>query len=170
LSASCQICPSEIAHEGLKDFTSRLLDQQNRQSVIRQFEEAFGNQLISLNSERGNDWQEALWKTGAWLDAPSPPKFENVDLFIGSTSATAPPIKFSAIFPIRYWIQAYEAHRYHVRVFAFSEYWEVAQIAAVAAFKQILEIDDEGLYDFLKKQRQSYVPAIPASLEKLPLE
>jgi HD superfamily phosphohydrolase len=69
---------SHISGEELKDFTARLLDSKRREEAIREFEEALGEELLKRDSALGSDWKEALWRAGAWLDVPSPPKFENV--------------------------------------------------------------------------------------------
>jgi len=144
---------SHLAGEELKDFTARLLDPKRRDTAVKEFEQAFGEELLTRNEELGSNWQEALWNAGAWLDVPSAPKFENVNLLVGSSSTRDEPIRLSSIFPIRYWIQAYEAHRYHIRVFAFSEYLNEASVAAKAALRRILNINDPAFYAALDKNR-----------------
>ena len=84
---------SHMPGEVLKDFTSRLLDKKKRAQTIKEFEQAFGEELLKLNPGLGKSWEEALWTAGAWLDVPNPPKFENVELMIGSDSD---PEKLSA--------------------------------------------------------------------------
>ena len=143
---------SGASDQALKDFTSRLLDPKRRPQIVSEFEEIFGNGLINLNPSLGSDWKEALRTAGAWLDVPSPPKFDNVELMVGSDTLTDQPVSLTAIFPIRYWIQAYEAHRYHVRVFAFSEFAKDAQAAAIAAMRQMLKVEDEKFYEALVKR------------------
>ena len=136
---------SHLAGEELKDFTARLLDSKRRDGAIQDFEQAYGEELLSRNAKLGANWREALWNAGAWLDVPSPPKFENVNLLVGASASRDEPVRLSSIFPIRYWIQAYEAHRYHIRIFAFSECFDDAIVAAKAAMKRILKITDSSI-------------------------
>lgn len=144
---------SHMAGDELKDFTARLLDPKRRDLAISEFEQAFGEELLKRDSSLGSDWREALWNAGAWLDVPSVPKFENVNLLVGTSGAHDQPLKLSTIFPIRYWIQAYEAHRYHVRVFAFSEYFDDATVAAKSAMQRVLKISDPEFYKALERPR-----------------
>jgi HD superfamily phosphohydrolase len=150
--------PNMFTHlraEVIKDFTSRLLDpdQKKRAAAIAEFEESFGRELLKRNRGLGETWEEALLTAGAWLDAPTAPKFENVNLMVGARSGADNPIPLSSVFPIQSWIQAYEAHRYNVRVFAFSEYADDACICAKAAMKHVLKIDDTEFYDSMVKPR-----------------
>lgn len=145
---------SHIPGDALKDFTSRLVDSKRRDSAVAEFEEVFGEELLKQNGTLGQTWKDALWKTGAWLDVPSPPKFENVDLVVGADSGADKAVQLASIFPIRYWIQAYQAHRYHVRVFAFSEFADIASAAAKIAMRKVLKIDDVEFIDSLAKSRK----------------
>ncbi len=142
---------SHAQGELLKDFFSILIDQpEKREAVKLQFEEIMGSEILRLDSSLGKDWHDALWKTGAWLDVPGAPKFENIRLLVGSGKDARP---LSAIFPIEYWIQAYEAHRYHVRVFAFSEYQEVVMKAARRACREVIKIEAEEFYELTERKR-----------------
>lgn len=136
--------------EMLANFISVLLDKARRQQTIDYFEEQLGQELLRLDPKLGATPQQALWKAGMWLDVPGPPKFENIDLLIGeATHETA----LSSIFPIQYWIQAYESHRYHVRIFAFSEYFEVAEKAGRTTCKKIIGIEDDSFFKAAQKAR-----------------
>jgi len=59
----------------------------------------------------------------------------------------------SSIVPIQYWIQAYESRRYHVRLFAFSEYFEIAQTAAKNTRKKIIGIEQDSFFKAAQKPR-----------------
>lgn len=134
----------------LSDFISVLLDPQRRSGKIKEFEDELGKQLLKLDPKLGKSTEEALWKTGSWLDVPKPPKFENVDLLIGSSSESVP---LSDVFPIQYWIQAYESHRYHVRVFAFSEYENLVRKAARQAAEKVIKIKSASFYKAVERRR-----------------
>ena len=117
---------------------------------MKEFESELGKELIRLDPSLGSTPKQALWKTGMWLDVPGPPKFENIDLLIGQgKDETA----LSSIVPIQYWIQAYESRRYHVRLFAFSEYFEVAQTAAKNTRKKIIGIEQDSFFKAAQKPR-----------------
>src|SRR5579872_1268641 len=129
--------------EMLANFISVLLDKARRQQTMDHFEKELGQELVRLDSHLGATPQQALWKAGMWLDVPGPPKFENIDLLIGEAKHET---ALSSIFPIQYWIQAYESHRYHVRIFAFSEYFEIAEKAARNTCKKIIGIEDDSFF------------------------
>jgi hypothetical protein len=120
---------------------SKLLDrkpgapQDRREAVMKQFHEVMGSELLKLKPELGKTAEEALRNAGAWLDAPKPPKFEDINLILGSSGDRIP---LSEVFPIRYWIQAYESHRYTARVFSFSEHIDEVRAAARAACEQVI--------------------------------
>jgi len=144
---------SKFSHaEGgqLSEFMSVLLDkkprtrQDRREAVIRKFHDVMGAELIKLRPELGGTPEEAVRNAGAWLDAPRPPKFENINLILGSSSDKIP---LSEVFPIRYWIQAYESHRYTARVFAFSEHVDVVRLAAREACEQVIGVTVDSFYE-----------------------
>jgi uncharacterized protein len=144
---------SMFSHEKgelLANFISILLDKKKRGDEITRFENHLGTELLKLDAKLGKSPDEALWNTGMWLDVPNPPKFENIDLLIGDEDKATP---LSSIFPIQYWIQAYESHRYHVRIFAFSEYYEVAEVAAKNTCKAIIGITDDAFFEAAQKDR-----------------
>ncbi len=143
---------SHAQGEMLANFISVLLDPARRGSTISEFEKALGEELLKIEPKLGSTPAEATWKAGAWLDVPSPPKFENIHLLIGHPNKSQP---FSEVFPIEYWIQAYESHRYEVRIFAFSEYFEITKEAARNACKRVLGIHSDSFYDAAQKVRSS---------------
>jgi uncharacterized protein len=139
------------AQEGLlKDFFSILADPERRDATRNLFEEVMGKELIRIDSSLGTNYLDALAKTGSWLDIPSAPKFENIGLLVGNAVDAKP---LSAVFPIEYWIQAYEAHRYHVRVFCFSEYRPIVLRAARRACREVMKIESDDFYELAEKKR-----------------
>lgn len=136
--------------EMLANFISVLLDKTRRQQKMKEFEQELGAELIRLDGSLGSSPDDALWKAGAWLDVPGPPKFENINLVIGEKNDET---ALSSIFPIQYWIQAYESHRYHVRIFAFSEYFDVVEKAAKNTCKKIIGIEDDSFFKAAQKSR-----------------
>jgi HD superfamily phosphohydrolase len=143
---------SHAQGEMLANFISILLDPARRGDAIKEFEKALGEELLNIDSRLGASPSEAIWRAGAWLDVPSPPKFENIHLLIGHPNKSQP---FSEVFPIEYWIQAYESHRYEVRIFAFSEYFEITKRAARSACKRVIGISSDAFYDAAQKVRSS---------------
>lgn len=144
---------SMFSHEKgelLANFISVLLDKKRRNATVSLFQNQLGEELLRIDPSLGSSPEEALWKTGMWLDVPNPPKFENIDLLIGDEHKTTP---LSSIFPIQYWIQAYESHRYHIRIFAFSEYYDVAELAARNTCKSIIGISDDAFFKAAQKER-----------------
>ena len=128
------------------NFISQLMDNERRSDTIAKFEEAMGTELLKLKAELGSTSKQALLRAGVWLDVPKPPKFENIHLLIGDP---ADAVALADVFPIEYWIQAYEAHRYKVRVFAFPEYFPQAQIAVRIAVEKIIGIHSKTYLDSL---------------------
>lgn len=106
--------------------------------------------VTPLDQNLGATPADAMWKTGMWLDVPRPPKFENIHLLIGDEDEAE---ALSDVFPIEYWIQAYESHRYEVRIFAFSEYFEIAKEAARNACKRVIGIKNDSFYGAAQKRR-----------------
>ncbi|HSE48009.1 MAG TPA: hypothetical protein VLA96_02245, partial [Terriglobales bacterium] len=131
------------------DFISRLMDKARRGATIDAFETAMGVELLKLKPSLGKTPKEALLTAGMWLDVPKPPKFENIHLLIGDPDA----VMLADIFPIEYWIQAYEAHRYRIRVFAFSEYLPEARIAVKAAIKIVMKITSNSYLETVVQAR-----------------
>jgi hypothetical protein len=131
----------------LKDFFSILIDPQRRSQIKNRFEEILGGEILKIDAALGRNWTEALLKTGAWLDIPTVPKFENVSLLVG-----ARPL--ASFFPVDYWIQAYVAHRYHVRVFAFPEFEDLVMRAARRTCKELIKIESDDFYEQAERKRK----------------
>lgn len=126
------------------DFLTTLEDKQLRDNLISDLERAIGEELLVRNPNLGSGHAEALARAGVWIDAPKPPRFEDVDEMIrGETSETDVPL--AQLFPVGPWTHAYAAYRYEVRIFAFSEYVEKATPAAKAAIQRVLGISSASL-------------------------
>ena len=128
------------------DFISQLMDKVRRSDTIRKFEDAMGVELLNLDKKLGTSSDDALLNAGVWLDVPKPPKFENIHLLIGDPSDA---VALADVFPIEYWIQAYEAHRYKIRVFAFPQFFSQAQIAVRSAVEKVIGIHSKAYLDSL---------------------
>jgi len=146
--------PSATHAEGLliQDFLIDLHDRQRRDGLILELENKIGQELLKLDSTLGTTPAEATARAGVWVDAPKPPKFEDVDeMIMGARLAAGVPL--AQLFPIREWTQAYEHYRYQVRIFAFSEYFDVAASAAKIAMQRMLEINSESFYTSIRRAR-----------------
>ena len=119
---------------------SELQKPEKLNRLKERFEATLALRLMELRPELGTDIEGSLTSAGVWFDAPKPPKFDKLeDLFVGDDSGQ---IAITAIFPISSWIQAYITYRYHIRIFAFSEYVEDVKEAARHACKLELSIDN----------------------------
>ena len=67
---------------------------------------------------------------------------------------TSAGVPLAQLFPIREWTEAYLHYRYQVRTFAFSEYFDIATMAAKNAMKRILEISRDSFYDGIRRERR----------------
>jgi HD superfamily phosphohydrolase len=117
----------------VRSFMTSLQDKDKRASVIEGFETAMGRGILQLRPGFGKDPREALHRAGAWLDVPKTPDFEDADAILGKPPAT---VSIDRVFPIGHWTEAYKAHRYFVRVFAFSEYVDIVDQAAQDAISR----------------------------------
>jgi HD superfamily phosphohydrolase len=136
----------------LTDFLTNLQDNERREELASQVEQAIGEELNTLGV--GASAEDALYKAGVWLDVPSPPKFEDVEeLVIGADQAWS-SATFTQVFPVGQWTQAYTHFRYSVRIFSFSEYVRQTEIAAKKAMQKILNIKSDSFYDRVRRSRQ----------------
>jgi HD superfamily phosphohydrolase len=151
---------SKFSHaEGglLSEFITVLLDKNppkkglsKRNETISRFHRVLGENLVRLYPDSWKTPEEALRKAGAWLDAPKPPKFENINLLVGSLADAVP---LSEVFPVQFWIQAYESHRYCVRIFAFSEYAKQVREAARSACEEVIGPTTDSFYQAAERTR-----------------
>jgi len=112
--------PPPAQAKQLENFFSKLGDKDNKKKLLAQFELTVGQELIKHRQDLGTDPIRACWKAGVRLDVPSGPSFEGMDELIGEASPTQ-LVRISDMFPIGKWTEAYQSHRYNVRVFAFSD-------------------------------------------------
>jgi uncharacterized protein len=137
---------SAVSHaEGalIKDFFSSLQDKAKRDELIMKLETRIGEGLVG--PKWGSNAKEALWKAGVWVDVPKAPKFEDMKVLIGRTKDTlGVPIK--DIFPIGQWTEAYEAHRFYVRIYAFSESASDVESAARKAIETVIGIKSNEFF------------------------
>jgi HD superfamily phosphohydrolase len=82
--------PSATHAEGIliSDFLLDLHDAKRRETVISSLEQAIGEELLKLNPVTGSTPFEAAARAGIWVDAPKPPKFEDVDEMVMGPSTT----------------------------------------------------------------------------------
>jgi hypothetical protein len=129
----------------IKNFFSSLQDKARRDELIEPLETEIGEELLRQNKKLGGDAKEALWNAGVWVDVPKAPKFEDMKVLIGRTKDTAGvPIK--DIFPIGQWTEAYEAHRFYVRIYAFSESTGETEVAARRAIENVIAIKSDEFF------------------------
>jgi HD superfamily phosphohydrolase len=138
----------------IQDFLMELNDRQLRDGRIRDLEYAIGEELLKLDSTLGTEPLEATALVGVWVDAPKPPKFEGVDEMVVGPRETSSGVPLAQLFPIREWTQAYEHYRYQVRIFAFSEYFDITAVAAKLAMQRKLGIASDSFYESIKRERR----------------
>jgi len=136
----------------VKDFIADLQDRTRRERVITALEAAIGEELLRRMPCLGDSADQALAKAGVWVDAPKPPKFEDVDNLVQDAGSSG--ARVAQIFPIREWTQAYAHYRYEVRFFSFSEYAEEASKAAQIAMTKVLGIESQSFYDGIRTVRR----------------
>jgi HD superfamily phosphohydrolase len=126
-----------------QEIYNKLLLGEQRDKLIQDLERAIGEELIKIQSNLGSDPVDALALAGVWVDAPKPPKFEDINEIVMGASSANPTGPVMDIFPICEWIQAYERYQYQVRIFSFSEYYDVTVRAVKTAMKQTLGIESD---------------------------
>jgi HD superfamily phosphohydrolase len=132
----------------LSRFMSDVLKKEKKDELVAQFEAAMGEELMKLLPDLESTAEAILARTGTWFDVPKPPTFNKLEeLLIEAT-------KITDVFPITSWIQAYISYRYHVRVFAFSEFVGQVEKAARYACQKVLDIKDPNFVDLMKKDRE----------------
>ena len=136
----------------LKNFFTKVEDKAQRSIRIDELEKEIGNQLLVLNAALGASYVEALRTTGVWLDVPTVPKFEDISVIVGKSKGS-PGVKIGDVFPIGQWTEAYEAHRFYIRIYAFSEYLEISRDAARKAIETIFGINGDEFFAVASKVR-----------------
>ena len=97
----------------------------------------------------GRSPEEAVWRAGAWVDAPALPSFEDVEFSNGDYPSTT----LGSVFPVEEWTEAYQAHRYYVRVYSYSDYIEPTAKAARTAFQEVSKIRSPEFYKACRRHR-----------------
>jgi len=109
-------------------------------------------ELLKLDPSLGGSPDDALMNSGIWVDVPKVPKFEDINVIVGKTKAYA-GVKILDVFPIGQWTEAYEAHRFYIRVFSFSEYLQIAKVAVRTAIENQLHIKSDAVFNQASKTR-----------------
>lgn len=76
--------------------------------------------------------------------------FEGMDELIGESQG---PVRIGDVFPINKWTEAYHAHRYAIRLYAFSEYCNDVAIAGKKALAEVTKISDPDFYNRCRRNR-----------------
>ncbi len=134
----------------VRSFLTSLQDKHKRAAVITEFESAIGAYILDQDPGFAKTMDQALYKAGVWLDVPKTPDFEDADAIIGKPPAT---VSIDRVFPIGHWTEAYKAHRYYIRVFAFSEYVELIDAAAQHAIRQVVKVGSQEFFESARKPR-----------------
>jgi uncharacterized protein len=130
----------------VKDFFSSLQDKARREELIQKLEITIGERLVAQDKSFGNDPARALRTAGVWVDVPAVPKFEDMKIVIGGTKGgIGVPIK--DFFPIGQWTEAYEAHRFYVRIFSFSEFAAQAETAGREAISAVIGVTSNDFFE-----------------------
>lgn len=145
--------PTHAEGELIGEFLLDIQERKERNRLVGDLERAIGEELVKLDQDLGPDPIEATAQAGVWVDAPKPPKFEDVDETLVDAGSASMGVPLADVFPIREWTQAYQAYRYQVRIFAFSEYWDTASKAAKAAMQRVLNISSDSFYDGIRRGR-----------------
>jgi len=144
--------PSGLEARQLSDFFSRLGDPGTKKTVMDSVEQEMGRELVIRKPALGTDPALACLRAGAWLDVPSLPTFEGMDELIGESRGQE-SVRIGDVFPINKWTEAYHAHRYAIRVYAFSEYCSDVAVAARKALEQVTKITDPEFYKRCRRNR-----------------
>jgi len=107
-----------------------------------------------LDSSLGPDYAKALLEAGVWLDAPRPPRFEELEDILIAMGPGTPDVPLRGIFPIDKWQEAYLSYKYYVRVFSFSEYSALTERAAKVAMERVIHIGDDSFYTCAHRKRE----------------
>ncbi len=142
-----------VSHSGgelIKEFFLMLRERDKRAGLVADLERAFGEELVQVDSRlAGKASAEALWIAGAWVDVPKPPKVEEVELSTGEY----PTVTLENLFPVEEWTEAYQSHRYYVRVYAYSEYVQSAAKAARVAVERVIGIREDAFFESCLRKR-----------------
>jgi HD superfamily phosphohydrolase len=144
--------PAGLEAKLLGDFFSKLGDPGTKPAILGKVEDVMGRELSKRRGELGSDPKVACMRAGAWFDVPSLPTFEGMDELIGETDGEN-AVRIGDIFPINKWTEAYQAHRYAVRVYSFSEYASDVAVAARKGLEEVSSITDPDFYHRCRRNR-----------------
>lgn len=136
-----------------KTFLVDLQDPDNGDKKIHELENAIGAELLIAKKDIAQTPEEALAEAGVWLDVPKAPEFHEVTDMVVREDARSSGVQLTRIFPIKQWTEAYTHFRYHVRIFAFSEYLYLVEPAAKKAMERIVKIRGNQFYSIIKRDR-----------------
>lgn len=134
----------------IRAYLTSLQDKEKRQGLIAAFEGEIGKELLKLDTGLASTPQEAVHTAGVWVDVPTTPDIEDADAMVGQSPAA---VSIDKIFPIGHWTEAYKAHRYYVRIFAFSEYFTQVERATRKAIQSVIGVSSGDFFDFARKAR-----------------
>lgn len=137
----------------LGDFLTDLQDRMKKLQRIEELEQEIGRELLKADAGLGKSVDEVLMTTGIWVDVPKPPKFEDIDELVMRKTDEMGGVPLKDLFPIREWTEAYTHYRYPVRIFSFSEYYELARGAAKSAMQKVLNIQADSFYKKVMRMR-----------------
>jgi HD superfamily phosphohydrolase len=137
---------SGLERKLVRDFFSTLEDKESREKQISAIEAEIGKELWRIDPKMAASPEDAIWKAGIWFDLPKVPEFEGMDELVGETDSTL-MIRIGDIFPIGKWTEAYQAHRYAARIYAFSEYVGQTITAAKLAMQRVTKITNDDYYE-----------------------
>jgi HD superfamily phosphohydrolase len=121
-----------------------------RDELLDAMEDRIGLELLKIDPLLAASPKEALLKAGVWFDVPVPPSMEGLHEVFGKNP---PGVTVAKMFPIERWIEAYQAHRYYVRVFAFSEYLDSVRRAARVAIAEVIGVRNNQFFEGAAKDR-----------------
>ena len=137
----------------VNDFLLELNDSGKREELLASLEQRIGEEFVKTYPKIGSSPAASLRKTGVWVDAPKPPKFEDIDVMLSDGKTGASDVRMANLFPIEQWTDAYQHYRYQVRIFSFSEFVEETRIVAKNAMKPFLKIRSAEFYDVIERTR-----------------
>jgi HD superfamily phosphohydrolase len=155
-----RILPREVYHlspavshaegELLQEFFLTLKERDKRLDLVRGLEASIGSEMLRIDKNLASDSAEALWKTGTWVDAPKTPEVEEVELSGGEY----PRVTIENVFPVEEWTEAYRAHRYFVRIYCFSEHYNLVAQAAKEVVGARIGIKTDDFFESCQHNRK----------------
>jgi uncharacterized protein len=136
--------PSE--KKALNKFVNQMTGLE-RLELKAQLERGIGEELQKLRPGQWPTWDDALYSTGCWVDAPKPLNFEDTRVLLPVDSPYEESQSFGTLFPIAQWGISYLNHVHRIRVYAYSEYMDPVSSAARTVLKSALKIYSDKFFD-----------------------